>query len=126
MNYPVASACIYPTVAGLAIMSTVIIVVVVGSVNDWQKEKQFKALNEKKEDRTMKVIRDGAEKVVNVKVSSFFACPGIETNCFFFRTLSLVTSHSLSLARLSHVTACSSLATTSNAMRAQRLENLTQ
>jgi Ca2+-transporting ATPase len=41
---------------------------VVGSVNDWQKERQFKALNEKKEDRSVKVIRDGTEKVVNIKV----------------------------------------------------------
>lgn len=49
-------------------MMTVIIVVTVGSVNDWQKEKRFRALNEKKEDRTVKVIRDGAEKVINVKV----------------------------------------------------------
>ena len=50
-------------------MVAIIIVVVVGSLNDWQKEKQFKALNEKKEDRTVKVIRDGVEKVINVRVS---------------------------------------------------------
>jgi Ca2+-transporting ATPase len=56
-------------VEGVAIMVAVAIVVVVGSVNDWQKEKQFKALNEKKEDRTVKVMRGGAEKVINVKVS---------------------------------------------------------
>lgn len=49
-------------------MVAVIIVVCVGSLNDWQKEKQFRKLNEKKEDRTVKVIRDGAEKVINVKV----------------------------------------------------------
>lgn len=55
-------------------MVAVIIVVVVGSMNDWQKERQFKKLNEKKEDRTVKVIRSGAEKVVNIKVSF---------NCFF-------------------------------------------
>ena len=54
----------------MAIIVAIVIVVVVGSVNDWQKEKQFKALNEKKEDRTIKVIRDGAEKVVNTKVNS--------------------------------------------------------
>ena len=55
-------------VEGVAIMVAVVIVVVVGSLNDWQKERQFKKLNEKKEDRTVKVIRDGAEKVINVKV----------------------------------------------------------
>ncbi|KAH8105591.1 calcium-translocating P-type ATPase [Phellopilus nigrolimitatus] len=54
-------------VEGVAIMVAIVIVVVVGSMNDWQKEKQFKKLNEKKEDRTVKVIRDGAEKVINVK-----------------------------------------------------------
>lgn len=53
-------------------MVAVIIVVVVGSMNDWQKERQFKKLNEKKEDRTVKVIRSGAEKVVNIKVSDLF------------------------------------------------------
>lgn len=58
-------------------MVAVIIVVVVGSMNDWQKERQFKKLNEKKEDRTVKVIRSGAEKVVNIKVSFnlFFYSP---------------------------------------------------
>lgn len=55
-------------------MVAIIIVVVVGSLNDWQKEKQFKALNEKKEDRTVKVIRDGVEKVINIKVLFLFPC----------------------------------------------------
>ncbi len=42
--------------------------VIVGSLNDWQKERQFKALNERKEERGVKVIRDGVEKVIDVKV----------------------------------------------------------
>ena len=50
-------------------MVAVLIVVIVGSLNDWQKERQFKKLNDKKEDRTVKVIRDGKERVINVKVS---------------------------------------------------------
>ena len=37
-------------------------------MNDWQKERQFKALNERKEERGVKVIRDGAEKVIDIKV----------------------------------------------------------
>lgn len=45
----------------------IIIVVMVGSVNDWQKERQFKKLNEKREDRTVKVIRGGKEMQINVK-----------------------------------------------------------
>lgn len=44
--------------------------VIVGSLNDWQKERQFKTLNEKKEERGVKVIRDGTEQVVDIKVSS--------------------------------------------------------
>ncbi len=44
--------------------------VVVGSLNDWQKERQFKTLNERKEERGVKVIRDGVEKVVDIKVCS--------------------------------------------------------
>jgi len=55
-------------VEGVAIMVAVIIVVVVGSLNDWQKERQFRALNEKKEDRGVKVIRHGDEMVINIKV----------------------------------------------------------
>jgi Ca2+-transporting ATPase len=56
-------------VEGVAIIIAIVIVVLVGSLNDWQKERQFRALNEKKEDRTVKVIRDGREQQVNIKVS---------------------------------------------------------
>lgn len=52
-------------------MVAVFIVVVVGSLNDWQKERQFKTLNEKKEDRTVKVLRQGVERVINIKVYTF-------------------------------------------------------
>ena len=31
----------------------------VGSVNDWQKERQFQVLSDKKEERGVKVIRNG-------------------------------------------------------------------
>jgi Ca2+-transporting ATPase len=54
-------------VEGVAIIIAILIVVLVGSVNDWQKERQFRALNEKKEDRTVKVHRDGQERQINVK-----------------------------------------------------------
>ncbi|KAK0222080.1 Ca-transporting ATPase [Armillaria fumosa] len=54
-------------VEGVAIMVAIMIVVVVGSLNDWQKERQFKTLNERKEERGVKVIRDGVEKVVDIK-----------------------------------------------------------
>ncbi|KAH8109786.1 E1-E2 ATPase-domain-containing protein [Phellopilus nigrolimitatus] len=61
--------CMQPPVdwvEGVAII-VAIVIVVVGSMNDWQDEKQFKKLNEKKGDHTVKIIRDGAEKVINVK-----------------------------------------------------------
>jgi Ca2+-transporting ATPase len=39
----------------------------VGSLNDWQKERQFKALNEKKEERGVKVVRNGIEMIIDIK-----------------------------------------------------------
>ena len=53
-------------VEGVAIMVAVIIVVVVGAVNDWQKERQFIKLNKKKEDRVVKAIRSGKTQEVSV------------------------------------------------------------
>ncbi|KAI9449865.1 Ca-transporting ATPase [Lactarius psammicola] len=53
-------------VEGVAIIATILIVVAVGSLNDWQKERQFRALNEKREDRLIKVTRDGREQRVHV------------------------------------------------------------
>lgn len=53
-------------VEGVAIMAAIIIVVVVGTINDWQKEKQFVKLNKKKEDRTVKVIRSGKSQEISI------------------------------------------------------------
>jgi P-type Ca2+ transporter type 2C len=53
-------------VEGVAIIVAILIVVLVGSLNDWQKEKQFRALNEKKEDRLVNVVRDGGERQINI------------------------------------------------------------
>ncbi|KAI9230922.1 MAG: PMCA-type calcium-translocating P-type ATPase [Piptocephalis tieghemiana] len=46
-------------VEGCAILVAVIIVILVGSINDYQKEKQFQKLNAKKEAREVKILRDG-------------------------------------------------------------------
>ncbi|KAF7353597.1 Calcium-transporting ATPase [Mycena venus] len=46
---------------------THVLQVVVGSVNDWQKERQFQTLNDKKEERGVKVIRGGVETVIDIK-----------------------------------------------------------
>lgn len=53
-------------VEGVAIMAAVIIVVLVGAVNDYQKERQFAKLNSKKEDRNIIVYRDGVKEVISV------------------------------------------------------------
>lgn len=53
-------------VEGVAIMAAIIIVVVVGALNDWQKERQFVKLNKKKEDRFIKVIRSGKTREISV------------------------------------------------------------
>jgi len=39
----------------------------VGSLNDWQKEHQFHVLNDKKEERGVKVVRSGIERVIDIK-----------------------------------------------------------
>ncbi|KAK8090669.1 calcium-translocating P-type ATPase [Apiospora phragmitis] len=53
-------------VEGVAICIAIIIVTVVGSLNDWQKERAFVKLNEKKDDREIKVIRSGKSYMINV------------------------------------------------------------
>ncbi|KAF0690553.1 Aste57867_18069 [Aphanomyces stellatus] len=47
-------------IEGCSIMFAVLLVVMVTAINDYQKEKQFAALNAVKEDEKIKVIRDGA------------------------------------------------------------------
>lgn len=53
-------------VEGVAILVAVVIVVVVGAANDYQKERQFAKLNAKKEDREIIVIRNGAQKMISI------------------------------------------------------------
>ena len=53
-------------VEGVAIIVAIAIVVLVGALNDWQKERQFRALNRKKEDRLVKVIRSGNPMTLSV------------------------------------------------------------
>ncbi|ODH48339.1 calcium-translocating P-type ATPase, PMCA-type [Paracoccidioides brasiliensis] len=58
-------------VEGVAIIVAILVVVIVGAANDWQKERQFVRLNKKKEDRNVKVIRSG--KSVEVSVYNILA-----------------------------------------------------
>lgn len=53
-------------VEGVAIIIAILIVTLVGSLNDWQKEKAFVKLNAKKEDREIKVVRSGKSYLINV------------------------------------------------------------
>ena len=53
-------------VEGVAIMVAILIVVIVGAANDWQKERQFVKLNRKKENRSVKVIRSGKSREISV------------------------------------------------------------
>jgi len=53
-------------VEGVTIIIAVLIVVGVGSLHDWQKEKQFEDLNEKREEGLVKVVRDGREQLIDV------------------------------------------------------------
>lgn len=53
-------------VEGVAIIVAILIVVVVGAANDWQKERQFVKLNKKKDDRVIKVVRSGKLREISV------------------------------------------------------------
>ncbi|ROV99672.1 hypothetical protein VSDG_03041 [Cytospora chrysosperma] len=53
-------------VEGVAIIVAIVIVVLVGTLNDWQMERQFNKLNEKHNDRSVKVIRSGKSQEISV------------------------------------------------------------
>lgn len=53
-------------IEGVAIMMAVVVVVLVGAVNDYQKELQFVKLNQKKENRKIIVIRKGKETLISI------------------------------------------------------------
>ncbi|KAI9497728.1 hypothetical protein BDB00DRAFT_919049 [Zychaea mexicana] len=53
-------------VEGMAILFAIILVVLVGSINDLQKEKQFRRLNAQKEHRHIDVIRSGNVQLISV------------------------------------------------------------
>jgi Ca2+-transporting ATPase len=50
---------------GVAIVVAILVVVIVGSLNEWQKEKQSKARSKKNKDRLVTVIRDGRERQIH-------------------------------------------------------------
>ncbi|KAH8808464.1 hypothetical protein F5884DRAFT_371831 [Xylogone sp. PMI_703] len=53
-------------VEGVAIIIAILVVVFVGSLNDYQKERQFVKLNKKKQDRDVNVTRSGKTQKISV------------------------------------------------------------
>lgn len=53
-------------VEGVAIIVAIAVVVIVGSLNDYQKERQFVKLNKRKQDREVNVIRSGKTQEISV------------------------------------------------------------
>ena len=53
-------------IEGVAIIVAIAVVVMVGALNDWQKERQFAKLNEKKESRDVKVVRSGKTQEISI------------------------------------------------------------
>ncbi|KAG0198817.1 hypothetical protein BGX28_007790 [Mortierella sp. GBA30] len=54
-------------VEGVAILAAVAAVVFTDATNDYQKERQFRKLNTKRDDRCVRLLRDGREQEINVK-----------------------------------------------------------
>ncbi|KAL3294025.1 calcium-translocating P-type ATPase [Colletotrichum asianum] len=53
-------------VEGVAICAAIAIVTLVGSINDWQKERAFVRLSAKKDEREVKVTRSGKQALISV------------------------------------------------------------
>ncbi|KAJ4245702.1 plasma membrane calcium [Fusarium falciforme] len=66
VDHPPGSPTPVEWVEGVAICVAIAIVVLVGAVNDWQRERAFVRLNAKKEDREVKVTRSGKSFMINV------------------------------------------------------------
>jgi Ca2+-transporting ATPase len=53
-------------VEGVAIITAIIIIVLVGAVNDYERQRQFAKLDKKKQDRSVKVIRSGKSQMIPI------------------------------------------------------------
>ncbi|KAI1171977.1 calcium-translocating P-type ATPase [Nemania sp. FL0916] len=67
VKHPPGSPPAVDWIEGVAILIAILIVTLVGSLNDWQKERAFFELNAKKEDREIRVIRSGKSHIINVR-----------------------------------------------------------
>ncbi|KAI8374538.1 PMCA-type calcium-translocating P-type ATPase [Radiomyces spectabilis] len=54
-------------VDGVAILVAVAVVVITNAMNDYEKEKQFRKLNAKKEERPVKIMRDGIAQQIHIQ-----------------------------------------------------------
>lgn len=52
-------------VEGVAIIIAIIIIVLVGAANDWERQRQFAKLDKKKQDRDVKVVRSGKSQMIS-------------------------------------------------------------
>lgn len=66
VSHPPGSPTPVDWVEGVAICVAILVVVLVSSLNDWQKEKAFVRLNAKKEEREIKAIRSGRSTMISV------------------------------------------------------------
>ena len=66
-------------VEGVAIIVAILIVVLVGAANDFQKERQFRKLNAKKEDREVVMVREGQQHMVSIYEIVVGEIIGLET-----------------------------------------------
>ncbi|KAH8897200.1 calcium-translocating P-type ATPase [Thozetella sp. PMI_491] len=54
-------------VEGVAILVAILVIVLVGSINDWEKQRQFKKLNRRQLQRDIKVLRSGAMRLIAIQ-----------------------------------------------------------
>ncbi|KAF0323813.1 calcium-translocating P-type ATPase [Colletotrichum asianum] len=66
VEHPPGSPIPVDWVEGVAICAAIAIVTLVGSINDWQKERAFVRLSAKKDEREVKVTRSGKQALISV------------------------------------------------------------
>ncbi|KAF4855272.1 Calcium-transporting ATPase 2 [Colletotrichum siamense] len=66
VEHPPGSPTPVDWVEGVAICAAIAIVTLVGSINDWQKERAFVRLSAKKDEREVKVTRSGKQALISV------------------------------------------------------------
>jgi hypothetical protein len=81
-------------IEGLAIAVAIAVIVLVSSLSDWRKEKQFQLLNEQREDRMVSAIRNGKQVNINTKVGSALSVlSGCCTNPLTYAKIRSFTHH---------------------------------